>query len=146
MCGCNKCRACKERARRKENPELYRERDRARYWKDRDKRLAAHKEWRELNKEKAYKISRKALARLEVIKTKNPCMDCGNRFPPECIDFDHRNPNDKVAGVGHMIASRWSWAKIEAEIAKCDIVCANCHRIRTKKRFQEKREQCLSTI
>jgi hypothetical protein len=63
-----------------------------------------------------------------------PCMDCGNNFPPECMDFDHRDPSTKLFGVGDR---RDKGIKIILdEISKCDIVCANCHRIRTKSKKQ----------
>lgn len=139
MCECGKCRACKERIRRKTNPEIYKARERARYIKDKEKRLALSKEWRNNNIIQAYHLSRKTLVKIEQIKA-SPCMDCENSYPPECMDFDHRDPEQKIAGVGHVMACRLAWTRIEAEIAKCDLVCANCHRIRTKKRLQEKRE------
>jgi hypothetical protein len=59
-----------------------------------------------------------------------PCMDCGGRFGPCAMEFDHRNPAEKVQGVTRMIG-RASAERILAEVDKCDIVCANCHRMRT---------------
>ncbi len=60
-----------------------------------------------------------------------PCADCGGQFPPECMDFDHVS-GDKVGDLSNM----WSFgeARLIAEIAKCELVCANCHRTRTKNR------------
>lgn len=61
---------------------------------------------------------------------KAPCTDCKNTFPTECMEFDHRDPSTKSFTMSR---ARWKrWEEIEAEIAKCDLVCANCHRIRTK--------------
>lgn len=62
-----------------------------------------------------------------------PCSDCGRALAPEAMDFDHIN-EDKTAGV----ASMWSWGrqKVEAELAKCELVCANCHRERTVSRLR----------
>lgn len=57
-----------------------------------------------------------------------PCMDCGNNFPPECMDFDHRK--DKKFGIHNIMKNMTDLLK---EIDKCDIVCANCHRVRTRK-------------
>lgn len=60
-----------------------------------------------------------------------PCMDCGGEFPDYVMQFDH------VRGQKHRIVSgmkQYSKERIDAEIAKCDIVCANCHAIRTEKR------------
>lgn len=60
------------------------------------------------------------------------CMDCGES-DPIVLEFDHRDPTTKkytvVEMVGHSIST------IQAEINKCDIVCANCHRRRTNKQF-----------
>ncbi len=64
----------------------------------------------------------------------NPCSDCGGRFPPEAMDFDH------VRGEKHFNLARTRGQPDEvilAEIAKCDLVCANCHRVRTRKRLDE---------
>lgn len=67
----------------------------------------------------------------EIRKIKNvPCMDCGHNFPPVCMDFDHRDPEQKVGTISSMIGSNCKREDIFEEIEKCDIVCANCHRIR----------------
>ena len=69
-----------------------------------------------------------------------PCMDCKGSFPPECMDFDHRPGYKKIAAIGTMVASRkYRLDAILDEIDKCDLVCANCHRTRTKNRGQGKR-------
>lgn len=74
----------------------------------------------------------KKAAALTALKNK-PCMDCGGTFPTCCMDFDHRDPSTKNRKAAGMIAlaARVGWDEVLAEIAKCDIVCANCHRIRT---------------
>jgi hypothetical protein len=59
-----------------------------------------------------------------------PCSDCGKRFAPYVMQFDHRDPKTKTHLVSQMIG-RAGTARILAEVAKCDIVCANCHRQRT---------------
>lgn len=60
------------------------------------------------------------------------CVDCGRNRPSVAMDFDHLQ--DKVIQITDM----WSWSrpKVEAEIAKCDLVCANCHRERTVRRIR----------
>lgn len=68
---------------------------------------------------------------------KGPCQDCRQEFPPICMDFDHipeRGP--KLFAISHAVLSYRQAEKIKIEIAKCDLVCANCHRIRTWKRGQ----------
>jgi hypothetical protein len=64
-----------------------------------------------------------------------PCGDCGGRFQPCAMDFDHRDPGTKRSMVTRMIG-RVGTERILAEVAKCDIVCANCHRLRTFDRRQ----------
>lgn len=64
----------------------------------------------------------------------NPCTDCGNKFPSECMDFDHKPGEVKYNNVGTLVAHHYSKEAIVAEIAKCELVCSNCHRTRTAKR------------
>ena len=79
---------------------------------------------------------RERFAWIDEVKS-TPCLDCGGRFPPECMDFDHRDPSEKLFNVSQAAVSGNSLESVKAEIAKCDLVCANCHRIRTAK--QQKR-------
>jgi hypothetical protein len=50
------------------------------------------------------------------------------------MDFDHREGELKTDNVANLVASPHSMKKLLEEIAKCDLVCANCHRIRTHAR------------
>lgn len=61
-----------------------------------------------------------------------PCADCGRRFPPYVMHFDHRDSATKRSHVTRLI-SRGRNVILE-EVAKCDIVCANCHSNRTYQR------------
>lgn len=63
----------------------------------------------------------------------HPCVDCGNS-DVRVLEFDHRDRTGKTWDVCGMFDSS-SWATIEYEIAKCDVRCANCHRIRTQDQF-----------
>lgn len=63
------------------------------------------------------------------VKKTAVCHDCGNPYPPCVFHFDHvpgRGP--KLFNVGN---GDYAVETVKAEIAKCDIVCANCHAIRT---------------
>lgn len=72
--------------------------------------------------------SNNRLKREEFKKSHNkPCMDCGGSFDWYCMDFDHVR-GIKVERVSAIKKS----LKIE-EIRKCELVCSNCHRIRTFK-------------
>lgn len=63
----------------------------------------------------------------------NPCIDCGNK-DVRVLDFDHRDGVEKVGNISEMI-HRSSLKSIVLEIRKCDVRCANCHRIRTGEQF-----------
>jgi hypothetical protein len=79
------------------------------------------------------KISRDQRAtKFNELKESQPCSDCGNYYPAIVMDFDHRDPDTKQHEVAAI--KYGSWEKLLAEIAKCDLVCANCHRIRTLER------------
>jgi len=69
-------------------------------------------------------------------KAERGCKDCGNKFPeyPQVLDFDHLDSNNKKAAISSMLQFGNSLQLIIDEIAKCELVCANCHRIRTFKR------------
>ena len=58
----------------------------------------------------------------------HPCVDCGEA-DPIVLDFDHQR--DKIANISQMVLRKRPWSVILAEIAKCEVVCANCHRRRT---------------
>ncbi len=58
-----------------------------------------------------------------------PCMDCHKRYPSYVMDFDHRNPRFKQVKISQF--PKYKWEQVLKEIKKCDVVCSNCHRIRT---------------
>ena len=78
-----------------------------------------------IDKAGAWKRSLKR--KVDLIKSV-PCADCGVRYPPPVMEFDYRL--DKLQDVARMVGDGLGWSKIQAEIDKCDIVCANCHRLR----------------
>jgi len=67
--------------------------------------------------------------KLSLLKMDRPCYDCGGVFSPECMDWDHRPGTSKLFQIGHAIQRKFSL--VLEELAKCDLVCANCHRLRT---------------
>ena len=62
-------------------------------------------------------------------------MDCGGRFEPWMMDFDHRDPMQKLFSLVAENVYLKSRSVLEAEVAKCDVICANCHRIRTAAQY-----------
>lgn len=66
-----------------------------------------------------------------------PCHDCQQSYPYYVMDFDHKEPNKKIINPSQICTLGWGEEKILEELGKCDLVCANCHRIRTHKRQKE---------
>src|SRR5436190_5107500 len=70
-----------------------------------------------------------------------PCADCGRRFPACVMDLDHvRGPKEFKVSEAVQKAYVISVERVRAEIAKCDVVCANCHRLRTEAPTAQPRE------
>lgn len=55
------------------------------------------------------------------------CIKCGESHPAT-LDFHHRDPNEKEIGVAQYMRKGWGKNRIMEEVAKCDVLCANCHR------------------
>lgn len=109
-----------ERIRRRKNGLTY-------YYRHREKIAARHK---------AYMEPR--FAWLKEYKETRPCVDCKNKFPAECMDFDHLPGKKKFRPIAHLLHCR-DESVLQAEIEKCELVCANCHRIRTFARVRARR-------
>lgn len=107
-------------------------------YKDIVKRRAAHKRYYEKNLAKYYLKNKKRKKMLLIfvndLKHK-PCSDCGILYPPYVMGFDHRGEEEKIDSIARLIREGRSKKSILNEIAKCDLVCANCHRERTHKRY-----------
>jgi len=115
---CSKCKLCAyewQRQYNKNHPEL---------------KLDYNRQWREKLKNEKGRV-------LDWIKNKyegTPCMDCGRVFIWFVMDWDHRSDEVKefiISLKGPLKATPDRLAQVMKEIAKCDLVCANCHRIRT---------------
>ena len=59
-----------------------------------------------------------------------PCADCSIKYPYYVMDFDHVR-GEKITDLAKVARLGWGKQKIDDEIDKCDVVCANCHRERT---------------
>jgi hypothetical protein len=72
----------------------------------------------------------------------HPCVDCGES-DPLVLEFDH--VGEKSFEIGAGLPDR-NWDSILREIAKCEVVCANCHRRRTAQRFGTVRAVLARTV
>jgi hypothetical protein len=63
---------------------------------------------------------------LEELKSGMSCLRCGFSHPA-ALQFHHRDPSSKEFEVTTAVRQGWARARILAEIAKCDCLCANCH-------------------
>ena len=86
------------------------------------------------DKEKKAALDRKfkgrQRAKLAAIKLTRGCADCGYREHSCALDFDHLG--NKSFTIGLSVSN--SWVRLLEEVAKCNVVCANCHRVRTMHR------------
>jgi hypothetical protein len=75
-------------------------------------------------------IARERAVFLVEFFSSHPCVDCAES-DPLVLEFDHLG--DKAFGIAKGLRDR-SWRSVVDEMAKCDVVCANCHRRRTARR------------
>ena len=105
------------------------------------------KAWYRKNHEKhKANVSKRQKDNIKAMQAKkvNPCTDCKKKYHPVCMDFDH------VRGIksGNIatIAKYKSRVDLEKELKKCQLVCSNCHRLRTHKRLmrtlKNRRKRC----
>lgn len=102
------------------------------------------KKWYLKNKErlilKARKNNKIYFARnreyINQFKLAKGCIDCGYNLNAVALDFDHLN--DKEHNISRMSRLYFSLEAIKKEIEKCEVVCSNCHRVRTEKRRMAK--------
>ena len=85
-------------------------------------------------RQREYSLSRAAERRewLANYKLERGCELCGFREHAAALDFDHMDRDAKKVGVGMMQMRAWS--SIKAEVAKCRVLCANCHRIESARK------------
>ena len=104
-------------------------------WTREDQRLYNVWYYAEHRDKEIERVKTRQAATLEFLRDlrRRPCADCGLTFPPWVMDFDHRDPRAKSFSLAAGHALLKSRELLLAEIAKCDIVCANCHAVRTYK-------------
>jgi hypothetical protein len=60
-----------------------------------------------------------------------PCADCGVKYPSYVLHFHHRVPAQKKFTIGRGAITQIAMERLVREVAKCDVLCANCHAERT---------------
>lgn len=83
---------------------------------------------REAVKQKAKEYQAKNRQKLREYKANLACSRCGFDHPA-ALQFHHREPSEKAFNLASAVSDGKSWETILAEIAKCDVLCANCHAI-----------------
>jgi len=74
------------------------------------------------------------MSAISMWKLERGCADCGYDKSPHALDFDHPPGVEKETEVSKLYRFKAPIEKIIAEMEKCEVVCANCHRIRTVER------------
>ncbi len=115
---------------RKKNPELYRQAAQKYYNENKEICAKRNKNWRKENKEYVREKQRetKRKRKLEAIQyLGGKCISCKQEFHPAVYEFHHRNPETKDRDPSKLL--QYSWKRITEELDKCDLLCANCHRL-----------------
>jgi hypothetical protein len=74
----------------------------------------------------------KSYQMVRIYLSTHPCVDCGNT-DIRVLEFDHIHGH-KTDEIPHLLSQGCGWSRIEAEIAKCEVRCTNCHRLKTLER------------
>jgi hypothetical protein len=105
-------------------------------WKDIEKQRAAIRRHyyanREMYIQKAQRRRREIKTWLNELKQASPCSDCKINYPYFVMDFDQ--VGEKEMEINKLI-NAGSYKRLEKAIANCELVCANCHRLRTHQRI-----------
>ena len=83
-------------------------------------------EQKEKDKEHKKKIVSKHKKFILYIKLLNGCKYC-DETDPSCLEFHHRNPEEKENKISDLVKYGYSLTTIKKEINKCDCICSNCH-------------------
>jgi len=105
------------------------------YWETRY--YEKHQHYLNSHNESRNKLREQNARRVFEYLKNHSCINCGES-DPIVLEFDHRDRSDKIESVSQLIRNS-SWKRIELEIQKCDVLCANCHRRKTAAEFNYKR-------
>jgi hypothetical protein len=109
------------------------------------KKMKAEGRWTEAHEEKYRKHVNNSLRKrqqarrkyIDALKLSRGCADCGYNAHAAALDFDHLPGTEKKFNIANYVWLMGKGSDLEAEIAKCEVVCSNCHRVRTSKRLKE---------
>lgn len=99
-------------------------------YSDRNKQNAAWRRWYRDNAKR--KMGWQQRRREEIrawwreLKATKRCERCGEA-DADCLHFHHRDAGSKDLDLARAATNGWSRARILGEVAKCDVLCANCH-------------------
>lgn len=97
----------------------------------RAERLRLCRDWARRNRVQVNATARETTAHktrlVRQTKTGKACSGCGES-DIRCLDYHHTDPENKVDNISRLVTQRVRDDLILAEIAKCVLVCANCHR------------------
>ena len=96
-----------------------------------------HEHFRDSHNQSRSRIREQNARKVFEYLNQNPCVSCGET-DPIVLEFDHRDLNKKSESISNLILNA-SWERIETEMKKCDVLCANCHRRRTAAQFKFRR-------
>jgi hypothetical protein len=103
-----------------------------------DEKRAYYRAYYQANKERYRAKRRRYEGRLRALIAAAKdvaCCDCGGRWPALVMELDHRPGEVKLFNIGDWLPKRRvGESGLRAEIAKCDVLCPTCHRIRTLRR------------
>lgn len=116
---------------RKKNMEKSNAASKKYYHANKEKCLARHKEWVEQNKE--YVLTKQREKKRErkfqaISYLGGVCAACNGDFHPAIYEFHHLDPSTKDRDPSKML--QLSWKRVQAELDKCELLCANCHRLK----------------
>lgn len=77
------------------------------------------------------------------LKSNTPCAKCGVKYPYYVMDYDHKDPTNKKHCIAHMMGH--SKKALQNEINKCELLCANCHRIKTYETTNRQKQHRITT-
>jgi hypothetical protein len=98
--------------------------------------LEYNRNYNKKNKDRQKRYKQKVWQWFLDYKKTQKCENCPEAHPA-CLDFHHINPDEKKVAIGLCVhSSHWGIERIKLEIAKCKVLCSNCHR---KLHWDEKR-------